>query len=68
MPKKTTRSPRKIVQITATADGYTGEGGEFMSAVFALADDGTLWEGYFHPGCDEWTWHERPALPPRAST
>jgi hypothetical protein len=34
---------RKVIQIAATAYGETGDEGALSSDLFALCDDGTIW-------------------------
>jgi hypothetical protein len=40
---------RKVIQIAATTYGATGDEGELRSDLYALCDDGTIWN-YFGRG------------------
>ncbi len=52
-------SERRIVQISAHADGHGSR-----DRIVALADDGTLWEGYWESSTARLVWHRLPSLPP----
>ena len=63
------RKERKIVQVAVAPPTQTDEGLNF-AAVYALADDGTLWVAYSTPD-EAWSdqtadcWNRIPSLPRR---